>query len=189
MPTFSAAPLTDAELRLEQRRTIRNAIAAAIFCGLALWSSYVLLPLYFEFPVELSDRLAFAIRADVFVFLWIVVGVRIVARQRFRSAADNRGAAFGQPSPAIAVPVAFLQNTVEQVVAAVGAHLALATLLDGAALSLIPAAIALFAIGRLAFLIGYPKGAGARAFGMVTTVLPTMGAYALAIWLMIAQWG
>jgi hypothetical protein len=87
------------------------------------------------------------------------------------------------------VPVAFLQNTVEQVVAAVGAHLALATLLDGAALSLIPAAIALFAIGRLAFLIGYPKGAGARAFGMVTTVLPTMGAYALAIWLMIAQWG
>lgn len=34
---------------------------------------------YFEFPVDLTARIAFAIPADVFVFLWIIVGVRMVA--------------------------------------------------------------------------------------------------------------
>ena len=188
MPNVPADQLTDAELKLEQPRVIRNSVAALLFCSSILAGAYLVLPRYFEFPVDLSARIAFAFRADVFVFLWIIVGVRMVARGRFSSAADNRGSAFAPPSRAIAVPVAFLQNTLEQVVAAVGAHLALATLLEGAALSLIPAAVVLFGIGRLAFLIGYPKGAGARAFGMVTTTLPTIGGYGLAIWLTIARW-
>src|SRR3546814_5279956 len=55
----------------------------------------------------------------------------MVSRGRFHSAIDNPGSAFAPPSPAIAVQVAFLQNTLEQAVAAVGAHLALATLISG----------------------------------------------------------
>src|SRR3546814_10394542 len=77
--------------------------------------------------------------------------------------------------------VAFLQNTLEQAVAAVGAHLALATLISGPPLALIPGAVFLFAIGRITFLRGYRQGAGARAFGIVTTVIPTIGAYGWAI--------
>lgn len=117
--------------------------------------------------------MAFALGADVFVFLWIVLGVRLVARGPVSPAADSRGSAFAPPSLVIAVPVAFLQNTLEQAVVAAGAHLALATLLSGPALALISTAVVLFAAGRLTFLIGYPKGAGGRAFGIATTALPT----------------
>ena len=53
------------------------------------------------------------------------------------------------------------------------------------ALSLIVVAVALFGVGRIAFLIGYPHGAGGRAFGMVTTTLPSIAGYALAIGLIL----
>lgn len=47
----------------------------------------------------------------------------------------------------------------------------------------IPAAVLLFGIGRIAFLKGYPKGAGARSFGMATTALPTAAAFVWAMYL------
>ena len=53
---------------------------------------------------------------------------------------------------------------------AVGAHLAIATLLDRDALGLIVAA---------ACAVDYRKAPG-RAFGMVTTALPTLAGYGLA---------
>ncbi len=168
-------------LAAEQRKIIRRATAAIAFCALVLAGSYLLLPRLFAFPTGLPERIAFALQADLFVLVWIVIGVRMVSRGRFHSAVDNPGSAFAPPSPAIAVQVAFLQNTLEQAVAAVGAHLALATLISGQSLALIPAAVFLFAIGRITFLRGYRQGAGARAFGIVTTVIPTIGAYGWAI--------
>lgn len=175
------------DLRAEQHKIIRRAIWAVVFCLLVLGGSYVLLPRLFEFPTGLAERIAFALQADIFVLIWIVIGVRMVSKGRFLSAADNPGSAFAPPSPAIRVQVAFLQNTLEQAVAAVGAHLALATLISGPALALIPSAILLFAVGRITFLRGYPHGAGARAFGIVTTVVPTIGLYMLDIWLIVVR--
>lgn len=178
---------TGVDLAIEQPKVIKNAVRAAFFCSGVLAASYLVLPRYVSFPDDLLGALALTLRADLFVFLWVVIGVRMVSRVRFVSAADNRGSAFSRPSPQIAVPLAFLQNTLEQTVIAVGAHLALATLLTGPLLALIPAAVLLFAVGRVTFLMGYPQGAGARAFGMVTTVLPTLAGYGLAIVLMIGR--
>lgn len=48
-------------------------------------------------------------------------------------------------------------------------------------MGLIVASVALFALGRATFLRGYGKGAGGRAFGMVTTALPTLLGYAAAL--------
>jgi hypothetical protein len=146
-----------------------------------------ILPRWFRFPVDLPARLVFALRADLFVLLWVVLGIVLVALGRGRSAADIGGAA-SSPSPAIAVRVAFLQNTLEQAVIAAGAHLALATLLEGPALASIAVAVVLFGLGRLAFLAGYARGAGGRAFGMATTFLPTGAGYALAMGLLLAGW-
>ncbi|API61537.1 ribosomal protein L11 (plasmid) [Tardibacter chloracetimidivorans] len=173
------------DLEAEQRKIIRRAAVAIVFCVLVLAGSYLLLPRLMAFPTGLAQRLAFALQADLFVLIWIIIGVRMVSRGRFHSAIDNPGSAFAPPSPAIAVQVAFLQNTLEQAVAAVGAHLALATLISGPLLALIPGAVFLFAIGRFTFLRGYPHGAGARAFGVVTTVVPTIGAYGWAIGLIL----
>lgn len=175
------------DLEAEQRKIIQRAIFAFIFCALVLSGSYLLLPRLFGFPTGLAECIAFALQVDVFVLIWIVIGVRMVSKRRFRSAADNPGSAFASPSPAIAVQVAFLQNTLEQAVAAVGAHIALATLVSGPTLALIPGAVLLFAVGRITFLRGYPHGAGARAFGMVTTVVPTIALYMLDIWLIVAR--
>jgi MAPEG family len=175
------------DLRSEQRSVALGAIAALTVCAVILSLGYLVLPRWFQFPIDLPARLAFAVRADLFVLLWVVLGIVLVAYGRGRSAADIRGAAVSPPSPAIAVQVAFLQNTLEQAMIAAGAHLALATLLDGAALALIVAAVALFGLGRLAFLAGYARGAGGRAFGMATTFLPTGAGYALAIGLLAHQ--
>ena len=173
------------ELRVEQRKIIQAAVAAALFCTLSLAAGYFVLPRYFQFPTELADRLAFALRADVFVLLWVVAGVRMVSKGRFHSQADIGGSAASRPSPRIAIQAAFLQNTLEQAFIAVGAHLTLATLVEGPELSLIVVAVALFGIGRITFWFGYPHGAGGRAFGMALTALPTVAAYALAIALMV----
>jgi len=179
--------MEQAELRKQQKKIIRNALVASVFCSVVLAGGYILLPKFIDFPTDLSSRIAFAIQADIFVFLWVVIGIRMVSRVRFYSVEDNRGSAYTIPSAKIAVPRAFLQNTLEQAFVAVGAHLALATLLSGSALSVIPASVLLFGIGRIAFLRGYPYGAGARAFGIVTTVLPTMFGYIAALLLVVAS--
>ena len=81
----------------------------------------------------------------------------------------------------LAVPAAVLQNSLEQTVLAVGAHLILATVLQGEEMILLPVLVVLYLIGRVLFAIGYAKGAGARAFGMALTGASTIGAFGIAL--------
>lgn len=168
------------DLRAEVRKIRAAALVSLGFCAVCFAAGYVLLLRFFEFPEGIVDRMVFVLRADVFILLWVLIGVGLVSRGRRRSAVDISGALSGHPSARIAVEAAFLQNTLEQAVLAVGAHLALATLLQGDALALVVVAVFLFGLGRAAFLHGYRKGAGGRAFGMVTTALPTLAGYGLA---------
>lgn len=173
--------LSQAELKTEQRRVLVWSAAAFAFCTLVLFASYSLLPIWFEFPSGLAERIAFALQVDLFVFAWVVFALRQVSKIRYYSAADNRGSAYNPPSPRLAVSAAFLQNTLEQAVTAAGAHMALATLITGPSLALIVGAAVLFGVGRVTFLLGYPRGAGGRAFGMATTAIPTAAAYLWAL--------
>lgn len=177
--------MNDMDMQAERRKIYIAALASFAFCAVFVAFCDFLLPKFFDFPVAMIDRIVFTLRADLFVLLWVMIGVRMVSSVRRNSEADIAGAAFGPPSPRIAIPVAFLQNTLEQAVLAIGTHLALATLLHGRGLALIVAAVVLFSIGRLTFYLGYPKGAGGRAFGMVTTALPTLLGFVLAIALML----
>jgi len=104
-----------------------------------------------------------------------------VAKVRFRSAADNAGSAYSRPSARLAVPRAFLQNTLEQAFIATIGILALATVEGEAALAYVVGTVVLFSLGRATFLRGYPRGAGGRAFGIATTALPALGAYGWAL--------
>lgn len=179
--------MTSEALKAEQRKIVRNALWAAAFCTVVLLTSYNVLPLIFTFPEGLSDRIAFALKVNLFVLIWVVIAIRMVSRVRFYSPQDNRGSAYTTPSEKIAVPLAFLQNTLEQSVIAIGMYLALATLVTGPPLALLPGAAFLFSAGRITFLLGYPRGAGGRAFGIVTTVLPTGAGYVWGIWLVVTQ--
>ncbi|MDP9139557.1 MAG: MAPEG family protein [Pseudomonadota bacterium] len=174
---------TNSELRKEQQK-INIAIAVSFFfCLVVVAGAIFLIPGVFLLPIEFGERIAFALQANIFVLVWVVIAVGMVSHGRRHSAADICGSAYAAPSPSIAVRVAFLQNTLEQSVIAAGAYLALATLLSGPALAFIPASVLLFAIGRVTFYLGYPKGAGARAFGIATTMLPTLAGYIWAIFL------
>ena len=103
---------------------------------------------------SLAERLGFALRADLLVLVWLVLAVGNVARGRFFSTADIQGGGFGAPGSRIAVDVAILQNTLEQGVLAVGAHLALAAGPAPGDMTLIPALVGLFCLGRLCFWLG-----------------------------------
>ena len=169
------------DLAREQRAIRRRALLAFVVCAPTLAVASLGLPRFFDFPDDLVARLAFALRANLILGLWVVVAVRMVAKVRFSSAADSAGSAFSRPSARLAVPAAFLQNTLEQSFTAAVAFLALATVGGGAALAYIAAAVLLFSLGRVTFLRGYPHGAGGRAFGIATTALPIVGAYAWAL--------
>lgn len=192
-----AAPADDAvtasrrppkvDLRVEQAKVRRQSLVATLVCGVTLVGLTLGLPSWIAFPQGADERIGLVLRADVFVALWVVFGVRMIGKIRFQSAEDNAGSAFRPPSARLAVPAAFLQNTLEQALLAVVAHLALATVEGDWPLAYVVASVGLFGLGRLTFLLGYPHGAGGRAFGMVTTVLPTIGAYGWVIFAMIAD--
>jgi uncharacterized MAPEG superfamily protein len=175
------------DIRKEERRIRWRVLAALLFCAAILAASRIVLPALFDFPEALPERLAFGVQASLFAFLWPLAGVAMVAHGRRKSEADIRGSAYSPPSEAIAVQAAFLQNSFEQSVLAAGAWIALATLLSGADLGMIVGAALLFAVGRIAFLAGYPKGAAGRAFGMATTMIPSLLGYILALVLIVAK--
>lgn len=175
------------DLPREQRRIRVQGVLSVTLCAPVLAASIGWLPGRIAFPQELSERLAFALRADLFIFVWLVIAIGIVSTIRRYSADDIQGSGFGPPSTRLAIPAAFLQNTLEQVVVSGLAFLALATVEGEAPLAYIAGAIPLFAIGRIAFLRGYRHGAGGRAFGMVTTALPGLGALLWAAYDVVAR--
>lgn len=164
------------DLAIEQKRIRRQAVFGLLFCLSIAAPTVLILPRIYDFPSAMAERLALVLRADLLVVLWVVYAIRVVAGVRYRSKADNAGSAYSEPSAELALPAAFLQNTLEQAFIAVMAHLALATVAGEAAMAYIVACVVLFALGRITFRKGYPKGAGGRAFGVVVTVLPTVGA-------------
>ena len=168
----------------EQRGVVVASTAAIVVCAAVLAPSYAWLPasaLGRHAGMEEGGRIAFALKVDILVFLWLAGCVRAVSSGRFRSDADIRGSAFAPPSPAIAVQAAVLQNSLEQTVLAVGAHLAFAAVLSGEKLVLIPVLVLLYLAGRVSFAAGYARGAAARAFGMALTAASTVAAFGMAI--------
>ena len=127
------APAGDPPVDLDrERRALFKVAGLGVFvCFVGLLGSYLLLPRYFDFPEVLTDRFVFWARLQVFLLIWVAVGVGAVSRGRRRSAQDIRGSAYGPPSPRLAIRIAFLQNSLEQAVLASGAYLALITVLAG----------------------------------------------------------
>ncbi|MDP1601159.1 MAPEG family protein [Phenylobacterium sp.] len=177
----SSPPIVD--LPKEQRAVRRQATFAFAVCALILGIAVFGLPRLFAFPDDLVERLTFALRADLLIGLWVILAVRQVAKIRFESAEDNAGSAYSRPSARLAVPAAFLQNTLEQALILALGILALATVPGERPLAYIAASVVLFSLGRVTFLRGYARGAGGRAFGVATTALPGLGAY---LWTIIA---
>jgi hypothetical protein len=169
----------------EQRGVAVRMAAAAVTAAIALGAGIAIAP---DLGIAtLTDRIAFALRCDVFVFGWVVVMIARIAAMRFFSAADIDSSGGSTPSSQVINARAGLQNTLEQAVIAAPAHLALATLLPARILVVIPIAIVLFGVGRALFWAGFAWGAAARAFGFALTFYPTVAAYLAAALLIVSQ--
>lgn len=149
------------------------AIAWVVF-GLAYWPEPALNTL------TAIDRLQYALICEIFLTLTLLLGVGLVAQQRFFSDQQIDGSEPDKGS-ALDINIRYLQNTLEQVVLAVIAHLALALVVPASSLNIIPVLVSLFVIARICFLVGYHISAPARAFGFATTFYPTVGVYVYVI--------
>ncbi|MCH8552294.1 MAG: MAPEG family protein [Natronospirillum sp.] len=146
---------------------------------------YWLLPGVIRFPEALAERLAFAAQVSSIILFCLLVAVGMVSTGRRFSAEDIGGAAAGPPSERLAIKSAFLQNTLEQAVLAVGFYLAFAALVSGPWLSVLPVSAACFVVGRVLFYRGYVRGVEGRAFGMTLTMMPVILGYPAVFVLMI----
>ena len=180
---------TDSSVTTARRRIRRAAGVALLLGGAAVAAAWLWLPpRWVAVPAgaDVGERLGYALRVDLPVFLWLLGCVQAVSTGRYRSDADIRGSASSPPSPKIAVRAAVLQNSLEQTVVFVGAQLALASLLAGDELVLLPVLTGVWLVGRIAFAIGYARDPIGRAFGMVLTVLPSLVAMGTAAGLVLA---
>lgn len=161
-----------------EERAIRSAgSVATVACVAAGAAGYWGLGAVVEFPVALVERIGFGLVASIFVSWWVLVGVMMVSTHRRESPEDIGGSAAGPPGDELAVKVAFLDNTVEQTLLAVGAIMGWVVLVEGAWLALVVVSVVLFGVGRVLFYRGYPEGASGRALGMTLTMLPTVFGY------------
>ncbi len=110
--------------------------------------------------------------------LSLLVMIGRMANMRFLSAELIDGQDGGSGSAADRAQ-RVLRNTTEQAVLAALAWPALAIQLAPAQAGLFPALAVTFLIGRIAFTLGYAKGAAGRAFGFGLTFYPTVG---VVIW-------
>lgn len=173
----------------EQRSIVRQSALAVLLSALVLGAGYVWLPpelVGVRNTLPLADRITFALKWDLPIFVWLAGCISAVSQGRFWTPADRHGSAYGEPSKAIAVRAAVLQNSLEQTALIVGAHLILATVLRGPELVLIPLLVLLYLAGRVSFAIGYARSPIARAFGMALTGAPIGFAYVLATVLILS---
>jgi len=132
-------------------------------------------------PLSPTDRVLRAVAASTVAALSLAATIGHVAALRFESPADIDAAAGGSlDSPHIAIAQAVLRNTLEQVVLAIPAYLALAWVVEGSG-ALIPLLAALFSVGRTLFWANYARGAVARAFGFALGFYSSVAALVIVL--------
>jgi hypothetical protein len=168
----------------DQRKVIAGAVAASVFSAAFFVLVFRLTAIGQTPPggIETSWRLEYALRWEVFAALCLLGGVGKVANRRFFSP----DAIVGGTSPSIEIDQRYLQNTLEQLVLAITAHLALVTIVAPESIRAVAVLVMLFVIGRLTFWIGYHRSGPTRAFGFATTFYPTVAVYAFLVYRFVA---
>jgi len=161
--------LTDKQRGVLKGMTIGAATSLVVIIAAILLGPALLSP-----EASAGERLAFALKADAFLALWLGVSIGLLARHRFFTPADIDGGGLSQGSETAKVLQATLQYTLAQTVLAVLVHLAWATLMPVCWMAAIPAAAILFLSGRVLFIRGYRGGAPSRAVGFALTFYPSV---------------
>ncbi|MFN3676813.1 MAG: MAPEG family protein [Sphingomonas pseudosanguinis] len=168
---------TRGPIRDRRQRGVARGMGAALFVViLTLIVSWSFAPV-----LSPTDRVLRAVAAATVAALWLAATIGHVAALRFESPADiDAAAGGGGDSPRIAIAQAVLRNTLEQVVLAVPAYIALAWVVEGSG-AMVPMLAALFSIGRTLFWANYARGAVARAFGFALGFYSSVAALVIVL--------
>jgi len=152
-------------------------ILAVIFTGPGLASRAS-----FDFRVELLAASVLAPALSLFVC------IARPAKHRFFTPEDINGSALTDGTARAKLLQALLQNTLEQAALAVPVYLSCSFACTARFLGIIPAAAAMFFVGRVAFFTGYASGAPARAFGFGFTFYPTVILGCATVVFLVTRW-
>lgn len=136
-----------------------------------------------KFRLELLAASLMAPAASLFIC------IARLAKHRFFTPEDINGSALTLTEGTARAKLlqALLQNTLEQVALALSVYFACSFTLPSHLLGLIPAAAAMFFVGRVLFYIGYLGGAPSRAFGFAFTFYPTILLGCIAVYFLVVR--
>ncbi|TPG20879.1 MAPEG family protein [Sphingomonas koreensis] len=170
--------MTDRDRYRREQRLVALAMALALAITVAALAVAIEIDRHGA-PPAFADRLRAMLRGELLVVVWLAAAIANVARLRFFSPIDIAGSSAGDASPPVRQAGAILQNTLEQVVLALAAHLLLVATLDRS-IAVLQVLVGLFCVGRLLFWIGYSRGAAGRALGFALTFYPSIAALLIA---------
>ena len=134
-----------------QRGVLGRMSVAATITALGVFGGIWLSPDVLTPVDDLESRLAFVLRWDLLVVLWLLITIGTLARRRFFNAEDINGSGLTTGTVQSKIHQSVLQNTLEQVVLAVFVHVACAVLLPIEWMAILPVAATLFALGQFLF--------------------------------------
>jgi hypothetical protein len=129
---------------------------------------------------DVNSRLAYALQANAFAVLPLLIGIMIVGNNRFLSEAIDPTQHKEDLGTQINCRV--VENTLQQYVLFLIGTLALSVNLTAGQMRAIPAAALVFVVARIAFWIGYRIHPLYRAFGMAATGYLNLAILGFAIW-------
>lgn len=145
--------------------------------GAAIWAAP---PRLLAGPAPV-DRLAFLAGWDLLVVFWLIVGIMRLARHRFFTPDDIDGGGLTAGTSRAKLLQSELQNTLEQSVLALAVHAAWAFAMPAGWLAAVPVGAWMFFVGRALFMLGYERGAAARAFGFALTFYSSVAMFAVMV--------
>jgi len=122
-------------------------------------------PFGFSDEMDMTSRMAVGIQSCVVLAIFMVACVARLAKHRFFTPEDIDADATQGGTDRAQVLQSMLQNTLEQTFIASLVYMAWAVVMPPRWLSVVPITAIVFAVGRVLFLVGYEKGAPARALG------------------------
>jgi len=175
-------------LTIKQRGVLIGMSSGATITVVLIAAAILANPVHLSLETSIGDQIAFALKADAVIALWLAASVGLLARHRFFTPDDIDGGGLTPGTQKAHILQATLQNTLEQTVLAVLVHAMWAVTMPLPWMSAIPAAAVLFLCGRVLFVRGYSGGAPSRALGFALTFYPSLLMVILIIVKLISSW-
>ena len=129
---------------------------------------------------DVNSRLAYALQANVFAVLPLLIGIMVVGNDRFLSEAIDP--TLHKEDRGTQIDNRVVENTLQQFLIFLIGTLALSVNLTAEQMRAIPVVVVVFIAARVAFWVGYRIHPLYRAFGMAATGYLNVGILAFALW-------